>query len=121
MERLTHWNKEKCLYEAFDGDSHQLAIDVLAHYENTNLAWHEITDHEKMFKSYRHICGGRSPEDIKKALELLDAEKQGLLINLTKQFSTEEVKDIFHTLMQSCYGVPIPQETIDFVVDDLMR
>ncbi|HWT74374.1 MAG TPA: hypothetical protein VN258_06610 [Mobilitalea sp.] len=42
MERLTHWNEEKSLYEAFDGDTHQIALDILAHYENTGLTPEEI-------------------------------------------------------------------------------
>ena len=50
-----------------------------------------------------------------------DAEKQGLLINLSKQYTTTEVKNIFHTLLERCYGVPISKEITDFVVDDLMR
>lgn len=79
MDRLTKWNSEKGIYESHDGEEHQLAIDLLAHYENTGLYWHEIKDHEEMFKSYRHICGGKSPEEIK---TLLDAEEQGLLIKL---------------------------------------
>lgn len=51
-------------------------------YRNTRLTPEEIKDHEEMFKAYRHICGGRSPEEIKRALELLDAEEQGLLLRL---------------------------------------
>jgi hypothetical protein len=53
--------------------------------------------------------------------ELLDAEKQGLLIKMSKDCTAKEAKEIFHTLMQRCYGVPIPRETTDYAVDDLMR
>lgn len=37
----------------------------LAEYESAGLSPAEITDHEEMFKAYRHACGGLSPEEVK--------------------------------------------------------
>lgn len=33
-------------------------------FEDTNLTPDEITEHEEMFKAYRHVCGGKSPDEI---------------------------------------------------------
>jgi hypothetical protein len=57
---------EKCLLE-------------LDRYRGTGLTPEEIRDHEEMFKAYRHVCGGKAPEEIE---TLLNAEEQGLLIRL---------------------------------------
>ena len=39
-------------------------VYALAAYEDTKLTPAEITDHEEMFKAYRAVCGGKSPEQI---------------------------------------------------------
>jgi len=62
-------------YQTYDDLRHQLN-----EYRHTSLTPEKIKDHEEMFKAYRHICGGKSPEEIKRALELLDADEQGLLL-----------------------------------------
>ena len=43
---------------------YQKACDRLAAYEDTGLTPEEIKDHEEIFKAYRHVCGGKSPEEI---------------------------------------------------------
>jgi hypothetical protein len=78
MNRLTEWDKTHKHGQLVKGDGYTR----LAEYEDTGLTPEGIKDHEEIFSSYRHICGGRSPEDIKKALELLDAEEKGLLIRI---------------------------------------
>lgn len=85
----------------------QNSIDRLTEYEDTRLTPEEI---KKMSTECDLSC-----------VDYKSLEEQGLLINLSKKYSTEEVKEIFHTLMESCYGVPIPKETTNYVVDDLMR
>lgn len=115
------------------------ALNELQAYRDTGLTPEEIKDYEEMFTAYRHICGGKSPEEIEQIIsdrdywkaealkwcsklgDMKEAEEQGMLVDLYKQFSTEEVKHIFHVLMEDCCGVPIPRETTDYVVDDLMR
>lgn len=37
----------------------------LAEYEKTGLTPEEIIINEELFKAYRHVCGGKSPEEIK--------------------------------------------------------
>jgi hypothetical protein len=39
-------------------------LQRLAEYEDTGLTPEEIAEHEEMFKAYRHVCGGKSPEEI---------------------------------------------------------
>lgn len=73
-DRVGTCKKKKC------GFYH--AIEKLAAYEDTGFEPEEVKTNEEMFKAYRHVCGGRPPEEIKKALELLDLEEQGLLIKL---------------------------------------
>lgn len=50
----------------------------LQRYENIGSS-DEIADNMEMFKAYRHVCGGMSPEDIK---ELVQAKADGLLVKL---------------------------------------
>ena len=38
-------------------------------YESIGLEPEEVKTNEEMFKAYRHVCGGKSPEEIKEALE----------------------------------------------------
>lgn len=47
-------------------------ITRLAEYEDTGLIPEEIKEHEEIFAAYRHVCGGRPPEEVKRALKLLD-------------------------------------------------
>lgn len=59
-----------------------IVLDKLSKYEDTGLEPEEIGTDEELFKSYRHVCGGRRPEEIERALYLLDLEEQGRLIKL---------------------------------------
>lgn len=43
---------------------HAEIIIRLAAYEDTNLMPEEIAEHEEMFQAYRHVCGGKSPDEI---------------------------------------------------------
>lgn len=92
-------------------------MKLLQAYKNTGLTPEEIkelqTDFERAICEYNIVQG--------KLIACENAEEQGLLINISNVFTTEKVKDIFHTLMQGCYGVPIPKEITDNYVDDLMR
>lgn len=59
-----------------------MLTDRLAAYEDVGLEPEEIKDHEEMFAAYRHVCGGKSPEEIVHALELMEAERDGRLVVL---------------------------------------
>ncbi|CRZ34606.1 hypothetical protein DFR55_101372 [Herbinix hemicellulosilytica] len=90
MERLTDrfdngdvgvvriFDKDDLIYvpdyidDAIVSASIQEAIDKLAEYEDTGLTPEEIIEHEEMFKSYRHVCGGMSPEEVASLKEQRD-------------------------------------------------
>lgn len=94
MSRLTYKNKrgyfEACgdrtgLSVGYDGSNAVVdgdVVDRLAAYEDMGLEPEEIKDHEEMFAAYRHVCGGKSPEEIVHALELMEAERNGRLVVL---------------------------------------
>lgn len=42
--------------------------DRLRNYENTGLTPEEILDQAEMFRAYRHVCGGKSPEEVESLL-----------------------------------------------------
>ncbi len=44
-------------------------ISELYAYRNTGLTPGEIKDHEEMFAAYRHVCGGKSPEEIRNLID----------------------------------------------------
>ena len=76
MEKLTpncskHYCRRnvKCLHVTDRTCLYLRLIDSLAAYEDTNLTPAEMTDHEEMFKAYRHICGGKSPEEISETIK----------------------------------------------------
>jgi len=54
-------------------------ITRLAEYEDTGLTPEEIKEHEEIFAAYRHVCGGRLPEEVKRALKLLDETNEDLM------------------------------------------
>lgn len=58
------------------------ALLELKAYRDTGLTPEEIKDHEEMFKAYRHVCGGKSPEEI----ETLQRD----LFNANEQISSLE-------------------------------
>lgn len=47
----------------------ELAILELLQYRSTGLSPAEIIDHEDIFKAYRHVCWGFSPEQIKSFIQ----------------------------------------------------
>lgn len=47
----------------------QNAINRLSEYEDTGLMPEEIKDNMDIFKAYRHVCGGKSPEEIMQMIE----------------------------------------------------
>lgn len=59
---LPRWSihETSILEDRLEGD----AADRLSAYEDTGLEPDEIKDHEEMFKAYRHICGGLTPDEI---------------------------------------------------------
>lgn len=72
VERLTAENAE---YKKRLQNEHTYC-ENLAAYEDTGFMPEEIADHEEMFKAYRHVCGGKSPEEIKIMQEQLTAYKK---------------------------------------------
>lgn len=54
----------------------QAVQNRLAAYEDTNLTPEEITEHEAMFQAYRHVCGGKSPDEITALREQVEREKE---------------------------------------------
>jgi hypothetical protein len=143
MERLTERGElgyayyprcfEKCNGSGYSSkcdkcDYSEAICNKLAEFEDTGLTPEQIALREddiklvsRENKEFREEILRMRAECERTYNQMMDTEKQGLLINITKDFSTEEVKDIFHTLMQSCYGIPIPKETTDNAIDDLMR
>lgn len=62
-----------------DGCTYGGALDQLAAYEETKLTPEEIISHEEILKAYRHVCGGKSPEEISRLHTLI--EQQGRELN----------------------------------------
>ena len=67
MDRLTEQGHIYRDYE-FMEDGMAPYISRLAAYEDTGLTPDEVKDHEEMFKAYRHVCGGKSPEEIQQMI-----------------------------------------------------
>jgi hypothetical protein len=91
MERLTMHDKrdyENILYSPNDEIE---IVKRLAEYEDTGLTSEEIKAHEEMFTAYRHICGGRSPKEVARALKLLNVEKEGFP-NITIKATIKSMK-----------------------------
>lgn len=91
MRRLTMWydgNHAICTNEDCTSDGCPFAdapcervqevIDRLAAYEDTGLEPEEIKTSMEMFAAYRHVCGGRSPEEIAALAQAQDAGPCGL-------------------------------------------
>jgi hypothetical protein len=96
-EKLTHRVGDLCIMKNYgmefifdidddDWNALQQIINRLAAYESTNLTPDDIQAHELMFAAYRHICGGKSPEEVQTAFDELqryrDDEAAGLLVRL---------------------------------------
>lgn len=67
MDRLTHWDVNGVAHCTLGGDAAVENIALcqrLAAYEDTGLTPEEVNDHEEMFAAYRHVCGGKSPDDV---------------------------------------------------------
>lgn len=90
MERLTARTTDGILYSK---RGYEMVLARLENYEDTKLTPEEVKTNEEVYEAYRHVCGGKSPETIKKALELLYAEEQGLLIKLPVSIGTELLLD----------------------------
>lgn len=82
VDRLTEskWMKDckfgckgKCVSGATSCFTLGQAIKRLAAYEDTGLEPSEISEREEMFVAYRHICGGKSPEEAQSNFEELSA------------------------------------------------
>lgn len=61
-------------------------VNRLAAYEDTGLTPDEIKDNMEMFKAYRNICGGKSPEEIQALI--IQAEKRW--IPISERYPTEK-------------------------------
>ena len=83
------------------------SMQKLAEYEDIGLKPEEIKTNEEIFKAYRHVCGGRPPEEIKKALELLDLEEQGRL----KRF--HKIGDEVHILYNASGNDEFPVHVVN--------
>jgi small-conductance mechanosensitive channel len=60
--------------------------DRLDAYKSTGLTPDEIRDHEEIFKAYRNVCGGKSPEEI----QSLQSENAQLRAKLDKAIEDME-------------------------------
>ena len=64
---ILHSGKEEVLWDGvYSKDVLEEMVERLAEYEDTGLTPDEIIEHEEMFKAYRHVCGGKSPEEIER-------------------------------------------------------
>jgi hypothetical protein len=75
IERLTHESdgyfvvsNNNC-FEDQDENYCGPVIESLAAYEDTEMSPQEVKDSLEMFKAYRHVCGGKSPEEVKAIIE----------------------------------------------------
>jgi hypothetical protein len=79
---ILHSGKEEVLWDGvYSKDVLEEMVERLAEYEDTGLTPDEIIEHEEMFKAYRHVCGGKSPEEI----ERLQAENRRLKKSVDNQ------------------------------------
>jgi hypothetical protein len=94
MERLTipkYQGQHAELKEGLGIDPLQMLIDKLAEYEDIGLTPEEIKAHEEMFTAYRHVCGGRSPKEVARALKLFDREQE-LWITAITDFMNDAIE-----------------------------
>ncbi len=63
----------------FDGTLIANQLKEYQRYRDTGLTPEEITDHEEILKAYRHVCGGKSPEEITRLHKLI--KQQGKELN----------------------------------------
>lgn len=101
MSRLTFRDSKGELWikDAADIDEQGqicMLTDRLAAYEDIGLEPEEIKDHEEMFAAHRHVCGGKSPEEIVHALELMEAERNGRLEVCFMSNETKKAIEHFH-------------------------
>ncbi len=72
MERLTKHGKPDHKTIMYSGKDTTDIVIKLAAYEDTGLTPEEINEHEEIFEAYRHVCGGKSPEEIEKLQQECD-------------------------------------------------
>lgn len=72
---------DKCLE---DGCTYGGALNQLAAYEYTGLTPEEIIAHEEIFNAYRHVCGGKSPEEIRELQQERDCWKNEAVSDKSK-------------------------------------
>ena len=72
MDRLTNSDGNVVLWNGAM-PTYQELLNRLAAYEDTGFEPSEISEREEMFVAYRHICGGKSPEEVRAALDELSA------------------------------------------------
>jgi len=69
MERLTRHGVPDYENILWSGKDENKIVIKLAAYEDTGLTPEKINEHEEIFKAYRHVCGGKSPQEINNLLE----------------------------------------------------
>ena len=79
MERYTYFENGKWRVCVGDTEYSGPWVDRLAAYEDTGLEPDDITANMEMFAAYRHVCGGRPPEEIE---ALVKAQHEGLVVVL---------------------------------------
>lgn len=76
MKRYTymrngHWHVKVGQKEVRSG-----FVDRLAEYENIGMTPEEIVDQLEMFRAYRHVCGGRTPEFVAQAIAYTEQQAE---------------------------------------------
>lgn len=95
---ILHSGKEEVLWDGvYSKDVLEEMVERLAEYEDTGLTPDEIIEHEEMFKAYRHVCGGKSPEEI----ERLQSENARLKAELDK--AVEDMRRCRRNKCDYCY------------------
>lgn len=93
MERLTELTREIALqdihalyqntaYWVEQNDLKQI-VNAYFDYKYAGLTPEKITEHEEMFKAYRNVCGGKSPEEISALIAERDTLKKALALMAT--------------------------------------
>jgi len=82
MSRITKPDYKFDMLNVLQGLNRYTEIDEimnrLSAYEDTGFTPSDIADHEEMFKAYRHICGGLSPEEVAKKINEASALKNDI-------------------------------------------
>lgn len=98
----------------FDGNKVKAIHDSLFAYEDTGLTPEEITDHEEIFKAYRSVCGGKSPEEISALIAERDTLKKELAL------TTNVKNDYFEQLKSYINAFRLHQLALELMCSDLL-